>query len=52
MDALNRHLRSDAGTECQARQPLLTNDQPNNPELNGDGNSDGNGNTYAGGVTL
>ncbi|THH07163.1 hypothetical protein EW145_g3580, partial [Phellinidium pouzarii] len=30
MDALNRHLRSDAGMECQARQPILTNDTPNN----------------------
>ncbi|KAI5120115.1 hypothetical protein M0805_002199 [Coniferiporia weirii] len=31
MDALNRHLRSDAGTECQSRQPILTNETPNNP---------------------
>ncbi|KLO17086.1 hypothetical protein SCHPADRAFT_821976 [Schizopora paradoxa] len=54
MDALNRHLRSDAGTECQARQPLLTSDQPNNPELqntNGDAGNEVNGNGY-GGVTL
>ena len=26
-------MRSDAGTECQASQPILTNDTPNNPAL-------------------
>ena len=26
-------VRSDAGTDCQARQPLLTSEQPNNPNL-------------------
>ncbi|EJD07006.1 uncharacterized protein FOMMEDRAFT_26133 [Fomitiporia mediterranea MF3/22] len=31
MDALNRHLRSDEGTECQAQQPILTLDTPNTP---------------------
>ncbi|KAL5504328.1 hypothetical protein ACEPAH_8402 [Sanghuangporus vaninii] len=31
MDALNRHLRSDAGTDCQAQQPILTSETPNNP---------------------
>ncbi|TDL14154.1 hypothetical protein BD410DRAFT_278133 [Rickenella mellea] len=50
MDALNRHLRSEAGTECLARQPILTNsDEPNNPVMLGNGElSNGHSNGVAG----
>ena len=34
-------VRSDAGTECQTRQPILTSDQPNNPNANSNGNKNG-----------